>query len=347
MADEKTLAEDIARGLSHNINNVLASIIGNISVARAGLSHGDPASRRLDAAERASFRLQDLTERLQLYARRFEPICQLISVEHVVSEALASVEISADLSLTPGLMLQADPALLIRVLRELLENAREAGGVSVSITSRIDGGQVEIVVTDRGKGVSAEIAPRMFDPFVSTQARGRGLGLSIVESLMRVHGGTVEHAAPEGGGASFTLRLAGEKDVRTRGAATVLRVLVMDDEEALREILADMIQLLGHEVETAASGEEALEKFERARQDGLPFGLVLLDLVVPAGDGGMEILQRLRQQTPGLRAVVSSGYWAEATTQLSPSGFQAALIKPFTLDDVRTAVEQALNGGSD
>jgi CheY-like chemotaxis protein len=265
----------------------------------------------------------------------------------VVVEALASLQMEAELTLAPGLVVQADPVLLTRVLTELLENAREAGGVGVDISSRLDGERVEIAITDRGEGVSAELLPRMFDPFVTTQARGRGLGLSIVESLMRVHDGTVQHSVPEGGGASFALRMVGEMDAPSPGAESVLRVLVMDDEDALREILADMIQLLGHEVDTAACGEEALDKFERAHKEGLPYGLVLLDLVVPAGDGGLEILHRLRQQAPGLRAIVSSGYWAEATTHLSPSGFQAALIKPFTLQDVRTAVEQALNSGSD
>ncbi len=345
--DSNALAEEIARGLAHNVNNVLASIIGNISVARASLPPDDPIRNRLDAAERASFKLQELTERLQLYARRIEPKLEPVSVDELVSDALTQVDLMVQRDVEPGLTVSADASLLGRALQELLDNARDAGSGAVSISARLDGSTAEITITDGGHGIPSDVAATMFSPFTTTRSRGRGLGLPIVAAMVRIHSGEISHESPAGGGAEFCLRIPGAKEVIHEVADADSRVLVVDDEKALREVLGDMLRLLGHDVTIARDGEEALEQFSRAQLDGRPFTFVVLDLMIPGGAGGADILARMREDVPGLQAIVSSGYWAEATAQLSPGGFQAALIKPFTLSDVEAAVEQVLDSDSD
>ncbi|MFT5679566.1 MAG: CheY-like chemotaxis protein [Myxococcota bacterium] len=346
MPDEKSnaLAEEIARGLAHNVNNVLASIIGNISVARASLPSGDPIRSRLDAAERASFRLQDLTERLQLYARRIEPILEPVAVERIISEAVSRVGVDVVRDVESGLTVACDAPLMIRAVQELLENAREAGGVSVSITARRIGDDAEIAVVDRGHGLEPEFVKTMFDPFTTTRARGRGLGLPIVAAMMRIHNGEVNYSAVSGGGSKFRLWVPSVSLEPQEAAGAGARVLVVDDEEALRDVLGDMLRLLGHEVTIAGDGSEALEHFKRARLNDRPFTLVVLDLMIPGGLGGADILSQMRADIPDLKAIVSSGYWAEATGLLGAKGFQAALIKPFTMSDVKSVVEQVLSG---
>ncbi len=346
MADQsdQLLVEDIARGLAHNINNVLASIIGNISVARASLPTDDPVRGRLDAAERASFRLQELTERLQLYSRRVQPVRELLAVERLIREALSRRGDEVTQEVEPGLWVHGDINLLSRAIRELVENAVEAGGAA-EVSVVLDGDTVEIAVTDRGPGIDPSVAESLFGPFTTTRARGRGLGLPIVASMMRIHDGEIRHGPAAGGGTTFRLRLARrlQEPVTTSGPG--VRVLVMDDEEALREVLGDMLQLLGHEVSVVEGGVEAMERFESAQRANRPYALVVLDLMIPGGSGGADILQRMRAIEPGLRAIVSSGYWAEATAHLGSESFQSTLIKPFTLSDVTAAVEKALDGG--
>lgn len=343
--DSNALAEELARGLAHNVNNVLASIIGNISVARASLPPEDPIRNRLDAAERASFKLQELTERLQLYARRIEPMLEPVSVERLVSDVLARSESTVTCDITPGLTIRADAALLTRALLELLDNAREAGSPTVSIEAHADGSTAKITITDHGHGIAPDVAEGMFSPFSTTRSRGRGLGLPIVAAMAHIHGGEVQYKAPATGGAQFCLRIPRTTTAIPEAAVTGHRVLLVDDEQALREVLGEMLSLLGHDVTIACDGEEALEQFQRAQLEERPFTLVVLDLMIPGGAGGADILARMRADASRFQAIVSSGYWAEATAQLGRDGFQAVLIKPFTLSDVEAAVEQALDSG--
>jgi len=344
--DSNALAEELARGLAHNVNNVLASIIGNISVARASLPPEGPIRNRLDAAERASFKLQELTERLQLYARRIEPKLESLSVERLIADALTRREVVATCDITPGLTIHADAVLLPRALQELLDNAWEAGSHTISIAAHPDGSMASIAITDHGHGIAPDVAETMFTPFFTTRSRGRGLGLPIVASMASIHGGEVRYQVPEGGGARFCLQIPQASAVAQEEAATGQRVLLVDDEPALREVLGEMLSMLGHDVTIACNGEEALEQFRQAQREGRPFTLVVLDLMLPGGAGGADILAWMREDSPHFQAIVSSGYWAEATAQLGRDGFQAVLIKPFTLSDVEAAVEQALDSAS-
>ena len=182
-----------------------------------------------------------------------------------------------------------------------------------SVLSINSGKYVRISVRDYGHGIPAEILPRIFDPYFTTKEAGRGLGLATAYSIVTKHQGHIRADSTVGQGTTFYIHLpASEMAPVTQPAAVVRtgagRILVMDDEQAIRRLLELMMSQLGYEVECASDGAEAVELFTRATASGRGFAGVLLDLTVPGRMGGKDAAEQLRKIDPSVKLIVSSGY---------------------------------------
>jgi CheY-like chemotaxis protein len=254
------------------------------------------------------------------------------------------------------------------VIRNLILNAREAmpqGGVifvcaenlvlpAQAQTSLPAGEYVRVSVTDQGPGLAPDVLLKIFDPYFSTKRRGSqkgmGLGLTICHAVMHKHKGAILVESKMGVGATFhlylpaTRKLKKEPEVsRAKFEARQGRILLMDDEDAVRRLMGLVLQRMGHEVELVADGERAIEAYQNAKKRQRPFDLVILDLMVPGGMGGEQTLQGLRQIDFDVKAIAMSGYAMEPILlHYERYGFQGALNKPFENEKLKELLARVL-----
>jgi len=219
-----------------------------------------------------------------------------------------------------------------------------------------EGGKfVRIAIGDSGTGISEPHLSRIFEPYFTTKPKGSGLGLATSFSIVRNHGGMIDVASEVGKGSTFSIYLpawgAGEElpeEPRVGAAAPGRkgRILVMDDEELVRDVAMGLIDALGHEAECAENGEAAIEKFRQARRSGTPFDIVILDLTIRGGMGGEEAIGKLREIDPDVTAIVSTGYSDNpVVSEYRSYGFTAFLNKPYTIHSLKESLDSLLGCG--
>ncbi|MGE0708144.1 MAG: PAS domain S-box protein [Planctomycetota bacterium] len=343
----------LAGGLAHDFNNFLAAILGNLGLARAA---GGPEARPyLDQAERACVRARGLTEQLLAFARGGEPRKQAVELEGYLRDsvgfALRGSNVRCDWELASGLpRVEIDEAQIAQVVHNLVLNAVQAmpGGGTLTVGAREVEGGVSISFRDEGPGVPPADAQRIFDPYFTTKDHGRGLGLAAAHTIALRHAGALRLLPGSDSGACFELVLpaapppalpaappAAAPAPPSAGSARAARILVMDDEAPIRDLLQAVLHSHGHEVTTTADGAAAVEAYREALHAGRRFDLVLLDLTVPGGLGGVATLDLLRPLDPDVRAAVVSGYAAEPLRgSYQEHGFVGWLQKPFTVAEL-------------
>jgi CheY-like chemotaxis protein len=213
-----------------------------------------------------------------------------------------------------------------------------------------EGDYVAITITDHGVGIPEQTLLRIFEPYFTTKEtcnqKKLGLGLSICYSIIQSHGGHITVRSKPGEGTTFIIYLPVAKSKKTTGQNSVdvpptgsARVLIMDDEDAVRTIAVEMLQHMGCEVESAGDGTEAIGLFKKALQTGTPFDVVILDLTVAGGMGGEETIKKLVEIDPKVKAIVSSGYSnVRVMSDYSSFGFRGVLAKPFNIFDLGKSV---------
>ncbi|MBI5442030.1 MAG: PAS domain-containing protein [Deltaproteobacteria bacterium] len=360
----------LAGGIAHDFNNILTAIAGNIYRARDSGAGPDKRLQYLTRAEDACFQAQGLTRQLLTFARGGEPVRKVFDLGKALSEwvgfALRGSSIRAEVDVAPDLkLLEADERQVRQVVSNLVINAQQAmpGGGVVRVNARNEtvepgaastlapGTYVVLCVQDEGPGISPEHLPRLFHPYFTTKAGGTGLGLSTAYSIVKRHGGELEARSKLGEGATFCVHLPASEKVHPPAEPPPAvsrsgsgRLLVMDDEEAIRELLADVLPQLGYEAEFAADGAEAVELYRKAAEDGRPFDGVVLDLTVPGGMGGKETLERLRALAPGVKAIASSGYAADPIlSEPARFGFADVIAKPYRIADLARVLSRVLS----
>jgi CheY-like chemotaxis protein len=219
-----------------------------------------------------------------------------------------------------------------------------------------NGNYVRILIEDHGIGIPPQYINKIFDPYFTTKHQGSGLGLASCLSIMREHKGHISVDSRPGEGTTFFLYLPATPGAAVAGKQTESKIvarltgkiLVMDDEPALREIIKGMLLRMGFEsVEAAGSGEEALKLYQEAMDAKETFNSVILDLTVPGGMGGSETLEKLREINPGVVAIVSSGYANEPImSDFGKYGFKGVIIKPYTFDDLYKTMYSLVETGS-
>jgi len=366
-------------GIAHDFNNMLAIVLGSLDLLGRRLGEADPRARRhLDNAREGARRAASLTQRLLAFSRQQplapEPVDanKLVASMSDLLRRTITQEIELETVLAGGLWrTHVDPSQLENAIVNLAVNARDAmdrGGKLTIETANayldehyaaaqigVAAGQyVLVAVTDTGCGMSAEVIEKAFDPFFTTKAvgRGTGLGLSQVYGFLKQSGGHVRIYSEPGQGTTVKMYLAryrSEAEERTSAQARSADpptaearevILVVEDEEAVRQFSAEALRTLGYEVLESACATEALRVLDQ-RPD---IGLLFTDVVMPDVNGRL-LADEARRRRPGLRVLFTTGYSRNAVVHngvLDPGVH--LLGKPFTLDDLATKVRSVLDG---
>lgn len=368
----------MAGGVAHDFNNLLTSIVGNAELARMDLPANSPSAESLRYVDKAAQVAADLCRQLLAYAGRGTVDTKAVDAAHTVGELRALLVSSVggratlNFDLGPTETFVVDVAQFQQIVLNLAINAGEAlsqrpGTVMIRTGTAFfrraelatpyaekppaAGRYTYVEVVDDGVGMDAETRERLFDPFYTTKFTGRGLGLSAVLGIVRAHGGTVQVNSVPGEGSTFrvlfpvaTLPVASPGTEEPEAPVPLLgerQVLIVDDEDLVREVASRQLERLGFEVLDCSSGAEALELFDRHQSD---IAFVLLDLTMP-GMNGVETLRELRAVHRDARVVLMSGYSeAEAIRGFAghqPDGF---LHKPFSNQDLARRISSVLGG---
>ncbi len=355
----------LAGGIAHDFNNLLTAIVGNISLASNCLPPDSRPAVLLASSENACLRAKDLTHQLLTFAKGGAPVKEIAPIADVVREcaefAMRGSGSRCELTIPEDLWsAEIDRGQISQVIHNLVINAEQAMsgcGIVRIICSNLtvngpeaDGQSwVRIDVSDAGIGIQSENLQKIFDPYFSTKQKGSGLGLASAYSIIKRHDGRIEVESTPGLGTVFHVFLPAVSSVvkqeiskeNVTAAVRQSRILVMDDELFVLNVVTEMLTLLGHEVETAADGEDALRIYQTAMEAGRGFDMVILDLTIPGGMGGKEALVQLLEIDPDAKAVVSSGYASDATmADYKSCGFMGVLSKPYTLRDIEKMVAE-------
>ena len=359
----------LAGGIAHDFNNLLQGIFGFISMAKLTFDQKDKSLAMLAQAEKALHQSVNLTTQLLTFSKGGMPVKKVLDLRSVIENAVAfalsgsriTYEIVVDKDLRTAV---ADEGQIGQVIQNIVLNADQAmplGGM-IRVSARnmpaaslvppadLQGDLVEIAIRDQGNGIPAEHLTRIFDPYFTTKEKGSGLGLATVYSIIKNHGGLIRVQSEIGKGTTFFIYFPASNEAVEKPKGPTIpavtrkaRVLVMDDEEMIREVARELLTSIGHDVICVESGETALEAYQAARDAGTPFDLVILDLTIRGGMGGIETLRMLGKIDRDVKAVVSSGYSDDAAlSNYRKLGFRAFLKKPYNMEELQNTLNTVL-----
>ncbi len=366
----------LAGGIAHDFNNILLAIMGNTSLALQHVESGSPLELHLQQIEKASEKAADLARQMLAYSGKGRFVLEALDLNRLVQEMTSMLEVS--LSKKAALrfhlakelpVIVADPTQIRQIIMNLAINASEAigdkpGEIAIATGSLLcdrsylaenwmdehlpEGRYVYLEVTDNGCGMTKETVERIFEPFFTTKFTGRGLGMAAILGIVRGHKGLIKVYSEPGKGSSFKILLPASETVvqPTPAAGTSLgwkgagTVLLVDDEETVRDVASAMLKELGFEVVVAADGQQALELY-RLQGDGID--LVLMDLNMP-NLSGEEAFHELRKMDGGVQVILSSGFSEqEVTRKFLGKGLKGFVQKPYSLAALRTVLSQSMS----
>jgi two-component system cell cycle sensor histidine kinase/response regulator CckA len=323
----------------------------------------------LEQAEQALHQSVNLTNQLLTFSKGGKPVKKHLDLRPVIGNStkfmLSGSRSDCRMNIPEDLwQTEADAGQVGQVIQNIVLNADQSmpTGGSVIVTAKNvstgnaslppglpAGNYILISIQDTGTGIPEQHLGKIFDPYFTTKEKGSGLGLATSYAIVRNHGGMIDILTKPGEGSTFMIYLpasttehqAINKAISTERSPTrPARVLVMDDEEIIRKLSRELLLTLGQEVEVAKDGQEALEKYKGAMAAGNSFDIVILDLTIRGGMGGLEVVQKLLKIDSAVKAIVSSGYSDDSAIANHRSyGFKAYLKKPYDI----TALRDTLN----
>jgi PAS domain S-box-containing protein len=356
----------LAGGIAHDFNNLLMGVLGHLGLALEQLNPLHPVRRNLEAIQKAGQRAAELTRQMLAYSGRGQFIVKHLDLTTQVEEMIHLLEVSIpktvvlNLQLGKGLpSISADASQIQQVIMNLVINAAEAINEASGTITLATGAQflrnadmermlvgqdaspglfVFLEVADTGCGMDADTLNRIFEPFFTTKFTGRGLGLSAIMGIVRGHQGALSVTSTVGQGTTFKVLFPASE-----GTAAVWtgqgRVLVVDDDETVRAVARQALELKGFQVLMAQDGREAVEQV-RLHPDGI--AAVLLDMTMPHM-GGEDAFREMRKLQPELRVILSSGYSeVEAMSRFRGKGLKGFLQKPYGPRDLISRIQEAL-----
>jgi len=365
----------LAGGIAHDFNNLLTAIIGNISLASLLLPPDDEMAERLDDAKNASLRARDLAQQLLTFARGGAPIKKTASIakliQDTVSFSLRGSRNRSEFEIAPDLAsAEIDAGQISQVIANLVVNADQAmpnGGTlyvtcdnfcydtnDAVIPDLAPGDYVRVRIRDEGVGIPEKYLKRIFDPYFTTKSKGNGLGLATAYSIVKNHAGLMAVESEVHVGTTFTIYLPAAAELEDQAPAetpTKLtpemsgtgRVLVVDDEDAIRDLVEFTLTRLGYQVSQAATALQGVELYQEKLRVGKRFDVVILDLTLPGGMGGKEALKKLLEIDPTVNAIVSSGYATDATmSRYQDFGFRGVIAKPYEAAELGKIVHDVI-----
>lgn len=361
---------EMATGIAHDFNNILSAILGRTQLLRQKLSDTS-VLKSLDVIEHAANDGAATIRRIQEFSRSTSApssITQIVDLAQIVRDAIQitrtlwkdqaemqGIHYSFHANLNGRLTVQGSGSDLREVLINLIRNGIDAmpTGGAMRFDGNVIDDNVVLTVTDTGLGMNDEVQKRVFDPFFSTKkGGGTGLGLSVAYGIIMRHNGRIECFSEEGRGATFRIQLPFKPEFQSGAPAPAaeplaakpmrpLRILVVDDEEAVREVFSDILVQDGHVVMTTSSGKEAIGMVENERID-----LLFTDLSMPEMSG-WEVSRQARKISPNLTIVITSGWGKDFNQeQLTRHGVNCVLPKPVPFDTLQSLARQVAEGQS-
>jgi signal transduction histidine kinase/ActR/RegA family two-component response regulator len=356
---------EMASGVAHDFNNVLAVVLGNIQLLLHQLDRLSPKEIRegLKIIERSSKDGSETVRRIQEFTgvRRDKEFVSL-SLNEIITEVInitqprwkdqpqkkeIQVGLTAQLGEIPLVM--GSPSELREVLTNIIFNAVDAmpeGGKLTITTQPQTEGWVEVRIIDTGIGMTEEVKKRIFDPFFTTKGvTNSGLGMSVSYGIIKRHGGEILIESELGKGTTFIIHLPtgyGEEETAVKEGTPIkesrqARILVIDDEDSVRDVLSRMLKTKGHQVVVASNGEEGIERFRSQ-----PFDLVFTDLGMPK-ISGWEVGKTIKGINPKIPIAMITGWGIELDREkMSESGIDLIVSKPFNFDQVIHLVSEAM-----
>jgi len=367
----------LAGGIAHDFNNLLQAIMGYAQMLLVEVEGQGSLFRKLTEIEKAAQRASELTRGLLMFSRKIEGKMRPVDLNQEVRNAERLLKrtipkmINIELRLEKHIrIVDADPTQIEQVAMNLAVNARDAmpEGGKLTIETKnvildeafsrenfecVPGKYVLLKVTDTGQGMDEETQERMFEPFFTTKdvGKGTGLGLATVFGIVKSHKGYISSESKPSQGTTFKIYLPvasgrlgnalgkGKDERPSRGTETIL---VVEDEETLRDLAMHMLTMYGYRVILAVDGESALVLHEENREG---ISLVILDLIMP-GMGGLRCMEELLRRDPGLKIVIASGYAGdEPETRLLETGARGFIRKPYNVTEVLKVIRQVLDEG--
>ncbi len=359
----------LAGGIAHDFNNLLTGIMGNIEISTFQLAPEQKnIHKNLTKALNASRRAADLTQKLLTFAKGGEPIKSAAAIGEIIRDSaefsLLGSKIALSLTLPKNLWAaEVDAGQISQVIQNLVINSVQAmpDGGTIFINCRNinahsqelhglplkPGPYIKISVRDQGCGIDLELHEKIFDPFFTTKNEGSGLGLSVIHSIIKKHNGYIGVQSQPDLFTEFNIFLPAlgmvsekpQKTInRTEPPVVASRILVMDDEELVREILTEILTTVGYEVEAVCDGQQALEIYQQQK-----FAVVIMDLTIPGGMGGRETIEFFKDFDPQVKAIVSSGYANDPiVAEYEKYGFCGFLNKPYIVEDLLKLLKRVL-----
>jgi PAS domain S-box-containing protein len=365
----------LAGGIAHDFNNILSGVLGYASLLRNKIDPEDPLYRYVSTIEQSAIKASKLTQQLLTFGRATKYQVRPVNINPALEESLHILErtitrkIQIEKDISPNLWtVEADISQIEQVVLNLCINARDAmpDGGTLTISSKNcyvgdeesrghvgleKGNYVKISISDTGTGIPEDIRNRIFDPFFSSKEKGTGLGLSVVYGIVKNHGGFVHVESRLGKGTTFDIflpmsgRMEEINQTRAESAASGGHetVLLVDDEEMIRDLGQDILNDEGYTVLLAADGVEAVEMYKK---HGDKINLIILDMLMPKMDG-VETYRRIKEMNPSSKILISSGYMHNNRGYADfREGIDGIVKKPYKTEELTRKVRQILDGGA-
>jgi len=366
----------VAGGIAHDFNNILTALGGNITLARMEAEdiNAPGLAEILGEAENACLQAKGLTSQLLTFTKGGAPIRELALLPELIRESvtftLRGTGTTPVLDIPENLSpVQVDKGQITQMLHNLAINASQSmpNGGRLWITAKNEmisdqskvgeltpGEYVTLSLKDEGQGMAPAVLERIFDPYFTTKSAGNGLGLTITFSIVKKHDGWITVESKPGGGTRFQVYLpaaknkpdewiAGEDNPAPGGG----RLLIMDDDRQILDVLEKLLGRMGYEVSTALEGRTALDLYKQGRAEGKPFDAVLMDLTIRGGMNGKDTIIKLLEYDAGAKAIVYSGYPDDPVlANFRDYGFVGVVAKPFHIHSLETVLANVIRDQS-
>ena len=364
----------LAGGIAHDFNNILTAILGNTNLAEILIKTGDrdKAIKALSTIEKASIRARDLTKQLLTFSKGGAPVKKTLSLNRLIKEssefATKGSNVKCELIITEDLWaVEADEGQINQVIHNIVINATQAmpqGGTLKISTENVIGidkehateqkkqKHIRISFKDQGSGIKEEHLANIFDPYFTTKQKGSGLGLTSSYSIIKNHGGLITVESKPETGSTFhiylpaSFKIVKEETVMIEKPLTGSgRILIMDDNDSIRDMGSQVLSFIGYEVECAEDGVKAIDMYKKAMESKIPFDVIIMDLTIPGGMGGKETIEKLHGIYPEAKAIVSSGYASDPImADYAKYGFKGVIGKPFEIKDINEVLQRVIKG---
>ncbi|WP_459890602.1 PAS domain S-box protein [Desulfothermus okinawensis] len=359
----------ISAGIAHDFNNILATIVSNCALVKNKLKIDAFERKFFEKVEKTILDARNLTKQLILLSTEFEPDKKPFDyrkkIKGLTRLILAGTSVEAEFLIDEDLYyINGDETQIDQVIQNLIINAKDAmkdrGKITIKaqnihvkrdeIKGLSEGDYVRISIKDTGPGIDEDNLSRIFEPYFSTKKGGTGLGLYVVENIVKNHQGHIEVISEKGKGTEFVLYLPAKREITVEPkkdnpdtSLEGINILLMDDEEMFREVIKELVPIVGGTVTVVSNGNEAISIYKEALNKKKGFDVVVLDLTIVGGEGGLDVGKKILEIDKDARIIISSGHTAHPIfKEYKKYGFVGAIKKPYTIYEFASYIKKLL-----